>query len=104
MSKTSISPSQVQHIAVLANIPVTQEETQKLSQEFEETLAVVDQLKSVDVSQTEATHQVTGFTNIWRPDIADESQSFTQGEALANAPATHDGYFLVPGVLSAKDT
>lgn len=104
MSKTTISPSQVQHIAVLANIPVSQLETERLAQEFDETLVVVDQLRAIDVSQTNSTHQVTGFTNVWRPDLIDESQSFTQAEALANAPVTHNGYFLVPGVLAAKDT
>ena len=104
MPQTSISAKDTRHIAVLANIPITDQEAEKLAIEFAETLAVVDQLKSLDVSQTESTHQVTGFMNVWRPDVADSSQSFTQAQALANASATHDGYFLVPGVLTAKDT
>jgi len=104
MSQTIISTKDTRHMAVLANIPISDQEAEKLAVEFVETLAVVDQLKTVDVSQVKPTHQVTGFTNIWRPDIADPSQSFTQSEALANTQATHEGYFLVPGVLTAKDT
>jgi Asp-tRNA(Asn)/Glu-tRNA(Gln) amidotransferase C subunit len=32
-----------------------------------------------------------------------EDLSFTQAEALANAIVTHQGYFVVPYVLSNKD-
>jgi aspartyl/glutamyl-tRNA(Asn/Gln) amidotransferase C subunit len=104
MSKTTLSPHQVQHIAVLANIPVSDHEAEKLAHEFDETLVVVDQLKSVNVKQVNQTHQVTGFSNVWRADEVNNANSFTQAQALANASASHEGYFLVPGVLTAKDT
>ncbi len=99
----SVTQSQVKHIAGLATIPVSEEETQKLTQAFNETLAVVDQLKQVDVSTTKTTHQVTGLHNVLREDVVREDLSFTQAEALANAKVTHQGYFVVPYVLSNKD-
>lgn len=99
----SVNNTQVKHIAQLANIPISEEESNKLAQDFSETLQVVDQLKKADVSQVEITHQVTGFKNVLREDVVKEEQSFTQQEALANAKKTYQGYFVVPYVLHNKD-
>ena len=103
MSKNQVSQDQVKHIAQLAHIPISEAESQQLAKDFAETLAVVDQLKTADVNGVDTTHQVTGFKNITREDKVDESQSFTQDEALANAPEQKDGFFLVAQVLTAED-
>lgn len=99
----SVNNTQVKHIAQLANIPISEEESNKLAQDFSETLQVVDQLKKADVSQVEITHQITGFKNVLREDVVKEEQSFTQQEALVNAKKTYQGYFIVPYVLHNKD-
>lgn len=99
----SVNNTQVKHIAQLANIPITEEESLQLADDFTETLQVVDQLKKANVSKVEITHQVTGFKNVLREDVVKEEQSFSQKEALANAHKTHDGYFVVPYVLHNKD-
>lgn len=99
----SVNNTQVKHIAKLANIPISEEESQKLAQAFTETLAVVDELKQADTDQVAITHQVTGFKNILREDVAKENESFTQKEALANAKVTYKGFFVVPYVLHNKD-
>lgn len=103
MAKTTVTPAQVHHIGTLANIPLTAAEQQNFATAFEETLSVVDELRELDISQTKATSQVTGFTNVWREDEVKPEQSFSQTAALKNAAKTHDGYFMVPGVLTAKD-
>lgn len=90
----------VSHIAQLANIPITAEEEQKLEKAFEETLAVVEKLQTVDVGSVEPTFQVTGLENVTREDVVDEQRMFTQEQALANARAQHDGFFVVPQVIS----
>lgn len=92
----------VHHIAQLANIPVTAEEEKKLAADFNETLAVVDKLKEVDVTKVEPTHQVTGLMNVLREDAVDESRMFTQEEALANAKATHNGFFVVNQIIEQE--
>lgn len=99
----SVNNTQVKHIAKLANIPISEEESQTLAKAFSETLEVVDNLKKADVSQVKTTHQVTGFKNVLREDIAKEENSFSQKEALANAKVTYKGYFVVPYVLQNKD-
>lgn len=99
----SVNNTQVKHIAQLANIPVTEEESVKLAEAFTETLIVVDRLKKAGANKTATTHQVTGFKNILRDDIVKPEQSFTQEEALANAKSTYNGFFVVPYVLQNKD-
>lgn len=103
MTKATVTPAEVRHIATLAQIPVSAEEEQKFASAFAETLEVVDQLRQVDVSKTPTTHQVTGLENVWREDAVDEKKQFTQEEALANAPQKHEGYFVVARVLEEKD-
>jgi aspartyl-tRNA(Asn)/glutamyl-tRNA(Gln) amidotransferase subunit C len=103
VSKNQVSQDQVKHIAQLAQIPISEAESKQLAKDFAETLDVVDQLKTADVSQVETTHQVTGFKNVTREDVVDEKQSFTQEEALANAPQQKNGFFLVAKVLKAED-
>ncbi|MBW7944661.1 Asp-tRNA(Asn)/Glu-tRNA(Gln) amidotransferase subunit GatC [Patescibacteria group bacterium] len=90
----------VSHIAKLANIPITSDEEQKLQAAFEETLAVVEELQAVDVTDVQPTFQVTGLENVTREDTIDETRMFTQEQALANARATADGYFVVPQIIS----
>ncbi len=96
---SAITPASVKHIANLAHIPVTAVEEQKLAAGFSATLEVVDQLKSVNVTQIEPTHQVTGMENIWRDDVATSDYTFTQAQALQNSPQTHQGYFVVPRLI-----
>ncbi len=99
-----VTSNQVHHIATLATIPVTDAEAEKLAVGFGETLDVIDELRMLDTSKTAITYQVTGLTNVWRDDVADPEHSFTQPQALANAAQTHQGYFVVPGLLKNKDS
>ena len=103
MSKKQVDQNQIKDIAKLAHIPISDIESQQLAKDFAKTLAVVDQLKTAEVSRIDSTHQVTAFKNVTREDKVDESLSFTQAEALANAPQQKDGFFLVPKVLTTED-
>lgn len=98
--KQSFSHQTVKHIAQLAHIPITPDEEVSLAAAFEETIEVVQNLSSLDTSKVEPTHQVTGLENVWRDDIVNTEKMFSQAEALANAPQRHQGYFVVPQVLS----
>lgn len=96
---TTVTSDQIKHIAQLANIPITQDEEAEFAQTFTDTLKVVDELKTANVSGIEPTHQVTGLENITRQDSVDTDRMFTQKQALANAPHHHDGYFVVPRII-----
>lgn len=89
----------VQKIAKLAHIPISEKEEKALAKGFDATLKVVDTLLSVDVKGVTPTSQVTGLENVFREDEIDGTRTFTQDEALANAPRKHNGYFVVDQIL-----
>jgi len=99
MKPNTLTPADVDKIAKLAKIPVTEEEKKTLAAGFIKVLAVLDTLKNADVKNVEPTHQVTGLENVTREDDIDATRMFTQDQALANAQRKHNGYFVVDQVL-----
>jgi len=97
-----ISPKIVEHISVLAKIPVSEEEKESLSRGFNQVLDVVNQLSAVETSGIEPIHHVTQLENIWREDIVGTKQTLSQGQALINAPRFDRGYFIVDRVLNIE--
>ena len=96
MSK--IGTAEVERIAALARIGLTPEEVAKMSVELGQILQFVEQLQSVDVTGVAPTDQVTGLVDVYRDDVV--RPSMDRDLALANAPATKDGYILVKRVLN----
>lgn len=98
-AKPTFSTQLVHHVAGLANLPLSPQEETALAQSFSETLDVITNLSNLDTSQVEPTAQTSGLENVWRDDSVDAENSFSQAEALANAPATADGFFVVKRIL-----
>lgn len=92
----------VEHIAGLANIPISDQEAESLAAAFSETIEVIANLQSLDVKNVEAIRQVTGLENVLREDVICQDLSFTQKEALANSAETHQGYFVVERIIDEK--
>ena len=103
MVQQSFSSQTVNHIAQLANIPVTADEEKMLAKSFTETIEVVAKMSQLNTSQTSPTHQVTGLENAWRDDEITPDRSFTQSQALANAADVHDGFFVVAQIIDQDD-
>jgi len=98
-SHLTFSSDDVSHIAILANIPVSEEEKKQLAEGFTTTMKVVDVLKNAQTNNVIPTDQVTGLENITREDVIDEARMLSQDEALRNAKRTYKGYFVVKQVL-----
>jgi len=99
MPSATFTTDDVDHIAGLANIPVTEEEKKSLATGFTATLKVIDNLQIANTSGVKETHQVTYQENVLREDRVDEEKMFSQDEALRNAPKTYKGYFVVKQIL-----
>ena len=56
-------------LARLARIDLDEAEVERFTSEFSEILKYVEQLQQVDVTGLEPTSQVTGLTNVMRPDV-----------------------------------
>jgi len=95
-----ISKNTVDHIAKLAKIPITEREKESLTEGFNKTLNVVDELFRVEVTDIEPTHQVTGLENVLRDDVVDERKMFSQEQALSNTKNKYNGYFVVEQILN----
>lgn len=88
----------VNHVAKLANLTLTDEEKKKFETQLEETVEYIKGLDEVDTKDLEPTSQVTGLENVTRED--EVKPSLTQAQALSNAKSTHNGFFKVKGILN----
>ena len=88
---------EVEHIARLARLRLTEEEKEKYSIQLGKILEYVQQLNELDLEYVPPTSHVFPLKNVFRKDVVRES--LPQGEALRNAPQKERGYFKVPKVL-----
>lgn len=93
-----ISTDEVQHLAALSNITLTDDEVQSLQGDLEKILEYVSQLAQLDTSGVEPTYQVTGLENV---DRADEviDYNISREQLLATAPEQQDDQIKVPKVI-----
>lgn len=85
-------------LARLARLHITDEEIDRFADEISAILGYVEQLQSVDVKDLPPTNQVTGLTNVMRPDEVIDYGA-TPEELLKNAPATESGHIKVKRML-----
>lgn len=94
---TKLTISEVEHIGKLANLDLTESESEKFGRDLSKILDFVGKLSSVDTEQISPLNNVTGKKNVFREDKV--GASLSQKEALANAPATHNGFFKVKAIF-----
>ena len=92
-----VTIEQVEHIARLAKLSFTDEEKAKLVEQFNLILNYMSKLNELDTSDVEPTYNVLALQNVMREDKI--KSWLMQEEAIANAPASHHGYFSVPKVI-----
>jgi aspartyl-tRNA(Asn)/glutamyl-tRNA(Gln) amidotransferase subunit C len=96
MSK--ISTDDVRKVAVLSGLRLSDEDLDTYREQFEKIISFVEQLDTLDTTGREPTYQVTGLTNVTRPDeIIDYGVS--TDELLKNAPDQQDNQIKVERVL-----
>lgn len=85
-------------LAKLARLRLTDAEVEKFQEEISEILGYVEKLNDVDTKGLKPTYQVTGLTNVTRPDEVREYGA-SQLELLKNAPQTEKGYIKVKRMI-----
>jgi len=93
----SLALEEVEHIAALARLRLTDAEKERYRQQLSAVLDYMAKLKQVDTAHIEPTATVLPLRTVLRPD--EVTPSLTNEELLANAPATEAGLFRVPPVL-----
>lgn len=87
----------VKYVAHLARLSLSPEEEQKLGGQLNNIIGFVEQLKSVDVSNVEATAHAVPTVNVTRAD--EVRPSISHEDALRNAPKQSNGLFMVPKIV-----
>ena len=87
----------IDHVAKLARIALTTEETAVFAQQLGDVLHHIEQLAKVDVSGVEPTAHAFPIVNVWADDVARPGLSVA--DALRNAPAQRDHMIVVPKVV-----
>lgn len=95
----SITSDVVEHVAKLANLTIPDNQLAEATKQFGSVLGYVSNIQNVNTDEIIDIGR-SASTNYSREDVVDSTRTFTQEEALSNAPAKHKGYFLVNSILS----
>lgn len=87
----------VDHVAKLANLSLSPAEKKIFEDQLGKVLDYINHLNKVNTVNIEPIGQITELVNVTREDKA--APSLSQGEALANAPRTHNGFFEVDAIF-----
>ncbi|MDT7559793.1 MAG: aspartyl-tRNA(Asn)/glutamyl-tRNA(Gln) amidotransferase subunit [Pseudonocardiales bacterium] len=95
-----ISRAEVEHLARLARLAVTDEELDRFATQLDVILASVAQVGEVAAADIEPTSHAVPLTIVFRPD--EIRPGLTQELALSGAPASELGRFQVPRILGEE--
>ena len=92
-----ISREDVEHVAALARLGLTNEEIDLMQGQLNRILEAVGKLQAVDTSSVGPTAQVIALENVMRDDVA--RPSMPREAALGNAPQREGPMLRVPVIL-----
>jgi aspartyl-tRNA(Asn)/glutamyl-tRNA(Gln) amidotransferase subunit C len=93
----SISRAEVEKVALLARLRLTEAELSTMTEQLSQIVGYVDQLAEIDTEGVEPMAHAIELSNVFKDDRV--AASLSRGEALANAPHHDDRGYLVPAVL-----
>lgn len=91
-----ITIKEVEHVAKLARLELTEDEKNKYSKQLGDILTYVEQMNKVDTDGVEPMSHAIPVVNVMREDEVVSEQ--TKDELMANAPSKEDGFFRVPKI------
>lgn len=90
----------INHVAKLAELTITEDEGKLLEKQLEATVEHVQSLQEINTDQITGTNEVANLSNVTRED--EVTPSLTQEDALQNAKKVYNGFFVVPAVLAEE--
>jgi len=87
----------VEYLAKLSRLSLSEDEIPLYERQLSDIVALMEQLKAIDVSSVPETAQVLEVTNVSRPD--EPAASWPRDRLLEGAPDARDGAFVVPKVI-----
>ena len=95
-----LSLAQVEHVAQLAQLALTDQEKELFREQLSAILQYAERLQQLDTADIPPTATVLSLENVMRDD--DPRPSLPLADVLANAPATEEDSFRVPVILESS--
>ena len=92
-----ITKKEVEYVARLARLRLTEEEKEKYTKQLADILKYINKLSELDTEKVEPTFHVLQLSNVFRDDKV--KPSLKQEEILTNAPEVEYGHFKVKKVI-----
>lgn len=93
----SLTREQVEYIAELAKLALTETEVERYTEQLSAVLDYASQLQTIDTDNIPPTASVLPLTSVMREDVV--RPSLPRDQVVANAPDAVEGQFRVDAVL-----
>jgi aspartyl-tRNA(Asn)/glutamyl-tRNA(Gln) amidotransferase subunit C len=93
----SISKENIEHIASLARLSLTEEEKDLFGSQLSSIFNYMEKLNGLDTTDVEPTSHVLPLSNVMRDDVP--QPSIPREDTLLNAPDHTDKFFRVPKII-----
>ncbi len=93
----SISRKDVEHVALLSRLEISEKEAGVYAKQLSEILSYMEKINELETSNIEPTAHVLPLNNVFREDKVE--QSLAREEALKNTPDTEQGHVKVPKIV-----
>lgn len=97
MTEKNITIKDVQHVAKLARIAVSENELKKYQEQLERILGYIAKLKAKDTEGTPPTAHPYETSTVWREDVAEPFPNLA--DLFKNAPEMEEAFYRVKKVI-----
>jgi aspartyl-tRNA(Asn)/glutamyl-tRNA(Gln) amidotransferase subunit C len=97
----AISRDEVEHVARLARLELTDEEIETFRGQLDAVLERAQRIQALDLDDVPPTAHPIELENVWREDVVVPCED--PASILENAPAVEDEKFRVPQILEDAD-
>lgn len=95
----AITKKDVEHVARLARLSLSEEEKERYTAQLESILGYIEKLKTLNTDNVPPTSHVLPMANVWREDGADQQILGSAEDILANAPDREGPFFKVKKII-----
>ncbi len=92
-----ITTKEVEYVAKLARLKLTEQEKELFTQQLDSILDYMGKLSELDTEKVPPTFHVLPLKNVMREDEVKDSH--LQKEMMSNAPERDDNFFSVPKII-----
>jgi len=94
-----ITKQDVEHVARLARLALSEEEKERYAAQLEGILGYIDKLNKAETANVSPTSHVLPMANVWREDAAEPDRLGSPSDILKNAPDAEGPFFKVKKII-----